>query len=153
MRNAGGKVGIRIERALIRGTDYVLAFALIIFLLPMLALVAAWTALRCGLPILERDRVYGPGGEALSLVRFRGAADAGGHDVDELILMPRLFNVLAGDLSMVGPPTHLAPTKRRGQAPSTAKPGLIGAPANAGRISYSTYWATLARGAIATIRR
>jgi lipopolysaccharide/colanic/teichoic acid biosynthesis glycosyltransferase len=156
MRTSGDTVALRTERALIRATDYIVALALIIFLLPMLIFVAIWTALRCGLPIIVREHVYGPEGQAITILRFRNADEAQSdlpspERIDEITLLPRLFNVLAGDLSMVGSPIRPARGERK-TALTRARPGLV-TPSSDAPISYAAYWAALAKGAMAALRR
>jgi lipopolysaccharide/colanic/teichoic acid biosynthesis glycosyltransferase len=122
----------------------------------MLIFVAIWTALRCGLPIIVREHVYGPEGQAITILRFRNADEAQSdlpspERIDEITLLPRLFNVLAGDLSMVGSPIRPARGERK-TALTRARPGLV-TPSSDAPISYAAYWAALAKGAMAALRR
>jgi len=101
--------------------DLVGAFLLLVVLSPILIVVTILARLRIGSPVLFRQERPGRGGKPFMLVKFRtmrSAKDAEGNDLpDEARLvpfgeflrrrsldeLPELFNVLAGDMSMVGP--------------------------------------------------
>lgn len=123
----------RWEEAIKRGVDMLLAAALICALLPLLALVASLIRLTSNGPVFYRSRRVGKGGRHFTFWKFRtmyvnaarrrdlaGRNECSGHlfklrsdprvtpvgrvlrrlSLDEL---PQLFNVLTGDMSLVGP--------------------------------------------------
>ena len=103
--------------------DVVLALTALVVLAPVLAAVALAVALESGSPVLFRQTRIGLGGREFGMVKFRsmvpGAAAIGPYftsDNDPRITrvgrfirrtsldeMPQLFNVLRGDMSLVGP--------------------------------------------------
>ena len=128
--------------------DMLFSASLIILLAPLLLVV--WLAVRLvlGKPALFRDERAGLGGRPFRLVKFRSMTEAKGPDgnllpdaerlgafgkflrrtsLDEL---PQLFNVLAGDMSMVGPrPLPLRYTSRYTPRQATrllVRPGITG---------------------------
>ena len=133
-------------RALKRGIDVVGALALLIATSPLLLIAALAIRRTMGSPVLFRQARTGLGGCTFTLVKLRTMTNAGAGDlsrdaqrltplgrflratsVDEL---PQLWNVLRGDMSLVGPrpllPSYLprySPTQaRRHEVP----PGLTG---------------------------
>ncbi len=128
--------------------DIVASGAALIALSPLLLAVAALVRLFLGSPVLFRQERPGLHGRPFQLVKFRtmtGASDAGGRllpDADRLTRvgaflrstsldeLPELWNVLAGDMSLVGPrpllteylPLYSARQARRHEV----KPGLTG---------------------------
>lgn len=114
------------EMLLKRGTDVAVALAAIVLLAPLLALVSAAVYLESGRPVIFRQRRKGYGGRPFKIFKFRTmrACDDGKFvpqavpgdprvtplgavlrraSIDEL---PQLFNVLKGDMSIVGPRPH-----------------------------------------------
>ena len=103
--------------------DVVLALAALVLLAPVLVAVAVAVMLESGRPVLFRQVRVGLGGREFRMVKFSsmvpGAAAIGPYfttDDDPRVTrvgrfirrtsldeMPQLFNVLAGDMSLVGP--------------------------------------------------
>jgi len=109
------------------GFDRVAAALGLVLLAPALALIALAIVLEDGFPVLFRQTRVGRGGRPFRLVKFRsmrvgvaGTRITAGRDprvtrvgrwlrrrkVDEL---PQLWNVLTGDLSLVGPRPEIPP--------------------------------------------
>ena len=131
-----------------RWIDLVLSILLVVFLMPLMACI--WVAVRIALgrPSLHVDERSGRNGWPIRVLKFRSMSDARGPDglllpdaerlesfgrflrrtsLDEL---PQLFNVLAGDMSLVGPrplPLRYVPRYSRRQASRLlVRPGLTG---------------------------
>jgi len=101
--------------------DLALAVPLLVLLLPALALVALLVRIKLGSPVLFRQQRPGLHGKPFTLFKFRTMTDA--RDVQGRLLpdaerltrlgrflrgtsadeLPELFNVLKGDMSLVGP--------------------------------------------------
>ena len=107
-----------------RATDLLVAWMLIAFAMPLMAIVAI--AIKCDSPgpIFYRQERVGLGGRRFTLLKFRSMkadAEADGQPVwaatrDDRVTrlgrlirlvrideLPQLFNVVSGDMSMVGP--------------------------------------------------
>ncbi|WP_290897017.1 sugar transferase [Hoeflea sp.] len=115
------------NRAKKRALDLALTVPLVIFLLPLMALLALAIKVDDGGPILFKQARIGRGNCQFKVLKFRSmradSADLSGNrsamrddirvtrigrfiratSLDEL---PQLFNVLAGDMSLVGPRPH-----------------------------------------------
>ncbi|HEY1226814.1 MAG TPA: sugar transferase [Ramlibacter sp.] len=131
--------------------DVVLALVALVLLSPVLLAAAAAVAAETGRPVLFRQQRVGQGGRTFGMFKFRSmvkdAAAIGpfftsGNDpritrvgrvlrrtsIDEL---PQLFNVLRGDMSLVGPRPDL-PVQAGDYRPEdwalrcTVRPGLTG---------------------------
>ena len=128
--------------------DFVLAGVMLIVLAPLLLVLALCVRLALGSPVLFRQTRPGLGGEPFAILKFRtmtDARDANGRLLDDLkrltaigrVLrtssldeLPELFNVLKGDMSLVGPrpllmeylPLYDAHQRRRHEV----RPGITG---------------------------
>ncbi len=140
--------GRRIAAALKRALDLAASGCALALLSPVLAVTAAVVRWTMGSPILFRQERPGLGGAAFVLLKFRTMCDARDHvgrilsdaerltpigrflraaSIDEL---PQLWNVIRGELSLVGPrpllmrylPRYTAEQRRRHHV----KPGITG---------------------------
>ncbi|MDB5575125.1 MAG: hypothetical protein JWR80_301 [Bradyrhizobium sp.] len=126
MQVASGPLDLR-SRALKRAMDLSLTIPAIIFLSPLLAIVALSIKFESRGPVLFRQQRMGRGNRLFSVLKFRSMhvadCDTDGSQsvargdtritrvgrfiratsIDEL---PQLFNVLHGDMSLVGPRPH-----------------------------------------------
>jgi lipopolysaccharide/colanic/teichoic acid biosynthesis glycosyltransferase len=131
-----------------RAFDLLVSAVLLVVLSPVLALVAMLVALRLGRPVLFTQRRPGLHAQPFTLMKFRTMTDVRGPDgvllpdgerltsfgrflrstsLDEL---PELWNVLRGDMSLVGPrplleaylPRYSSQQARRHEV----RPGLTG---------------------------
>jgi len=104
-----------------RMLDLIVGGAAVLILLPVLLVVALLVRLNLGSPVLFKQQRPGLGGRPFFMLKFRTMSDArdsnGDLLPDEVRLgrfgrwlrassldeLPELFNVLAGDMSLVGP--------------------------------------------------
>lgn len=104
-----------------RFLDILLSLAAIIILSPVLAVLAVLVRVKLGSPILFRQERPGKNGKIFMLYKFRTMTDACGDDgrllADDIRLtkfgrllrstsldeLPELFNILKGDMSIIGP--------------------------------------------------
>jgi lipopolysaccharide/colanic/teichoic acid biosynthesis glycosyltransferase len=107
--------------ALKRMVDLIVGGITVLLLAPVLLVIAALVRLRLGSPVLFRQQRPGLGGRPFVMLKFRTMSDArdskGELLPDEVRLgrfgrwlrassldeLPEVFNVLAGDMSLVGP--------------------------------------------------
>lgn len=138
-------------RALVkRALDVTLAGALVLFLAPLLLTIAAAVKMSSKGPVLHRQRRYGLSNRIITLIKFRTMREApdaplAPADPDDpritrvgrwlrrsnLDALPLLFNVLRGDMSLVGPHPHLLGLRHADSIARYAhrhrvKPGLTG---------------------------
>src|SRR4030081_1396992 len=149
----------RVQRAVKRAIDVVVAAAALLVLSPVMALIAMGILLTMGPPVLFRHRRLGLGGREFTLLKFRtmrGRPPGPGAPLDDerritrlgrllraltLDELPELVNVLRGDLSLVGPRPlppeyrwlYTAEQWRRHEMP----PGMAGPALAAGRNALS----------------
>jgi exopolysaccharide biosynthesis polyprenyl glycosylphosphotransferase len=112
----------RREWVLKRALDFVLSAIGIALLSPVLALIALLVALESGRPILHKQTRVGLDGRPFEILKFRSMRPAGESEKTEwsadeqrmtkigkflrdtsLDELPQLFNVLKGEMSLVGP--------------------------------------------------
>lgn len=104
-----------------RMLDILLSFLALIFLSPVILITAILVRVKLGSPVLFKQRRPGKDGKIFSMYKFRTMTD--GKDVDGNLLpdeerltdfgkklrstsldeLPELFNILKGDMSIVGP--------------------------------------------------
>jgi lipopolysaccharide/colanic/teichoic acid biosynthesis glycosyltransferase len=149
----------RIQLALKRAIDAVVAAVALVVLSPLVAVIAVAILLTMGPPVLFRHRRLGLGGREFTLLKFRtmrGRPPAAGAPLDDeqritpvgrvlrsltLDELPELVNVLRGDLSLVGP-RPLLPEYRELYTPEQWRrhempPGMAGPALAAGRNALS----------------
>jgi polysaccharide biosynthesis protein PslA len=156
LRVSLGPLGLR-ARAAKRLFDVTLAAGGLILLSPLLLVVAAAIAIEDGLPVLFVQRRVGRGNRFFAMYKFRSMRVASGDDaghrstaredsritrvgrlirrtsIDEI---PQLYNVLKGDMAIVGPRPHALGSQagdklfwevdRRYWERHALKPGLTG---------------------------
>ncbi len=131
-----------------RAFDLLVSCALIVLLAPVMLAVAGLIRVKMGTPVVFAQLRSGLNGKPFSLYKFRTMTDSSApdgsllpdqnrltalgdflrrHSLDEL---PQLFNIVAGDLSLVGPRPLLAEYERL-YSPEQArrhevKPGITG---------------------------
>ncbi len=101
--------------------DFCAALVLLVVLSPLLAGLALAVRVKLGSPVLFRQRRPGRGGRIFTVVKFRTMRDAAGPDgrpladaerltpfglrlrASSLDELPELWNILRGEMSLVGP--------------------------------------------------
>jgi len=128
--------------------DLVVAMLALVLLVPVYALIAGLVLVTMGRPVLFRQRRVGRNGRDFTIVKFRSLGEDGRptplgavlrrFSLDEL---PEFWNVLAGDMALVGPRPLLAddqPILQRIRAHRQAiRPGITGWAQVKGRNSLS----------------
>ena len=134
-----------------RALDVAGAGAGLLVLSPAILAVAAAVRLRLGSPVLFRQERTGRGGRSFTILKFRTMLDGAGSDAERLTSfgrflrstsldeLPQLWNVLRGDMSLVGP-RPLLPEYQGRYTPRQARrhevrPGITGWNAVNGRNS------------------
>ena len=125
-----------------RAFDIVVVLLLAPVWVPVAAVVACAVRLTLGAPVFFRDVRAGRGGKPFTLVKFRSMREGAGDDAARLTRfgrflrassldeLPELWNVLRGDMSLVGPrplpirylPRYTAEQARRHEV----RPGVTG---------------------------
>lgn len=142
------------RRAIKRAEDLVLTALALPALLPILAVIALMIRLDSPGPVLFRQRRLGLGGRAFTILKFRTMLDDASLQADApqarlgddritriglhlrrsgLDELPQIFNVLRGEMSLVGPRPHALPHDVQWSAAVTGytrrfemKPGITG---------------------------
>jgi len=93
-----------------RCADIILSLLAVVLLAPLFAAIALAVLLAMGRPVLFRQERVGQGGRPFTIVKFRSLDETGAptrlgtvlrrFSLDEL---PEFWNVLAGDMALVGP--------------------------------------------------
>ena len=130
-----------------RLTDIVLALIGLAVTAPVLVAIAAAVRLRDGAPVIYRARRVGHHGREFQLFKFRTMVPVGGSSVTvwadprvtplgrrlrrlKLDELPQLFNVLRGEMSIVGPrpedPSYVALYTDEQRRVLSVKPGITG---------------------------
>ncbi len=130
-----------------RLTDIVLALTGLAVAAPVLLALAVAVRLREGAPVIYRARRVGQHGREFRLFKFRTMVPAGGSSVTiwadprvtplgrrlrrlKLDELPQLFNVLRGEMSIVGPrpedPAYVALYTQEQRGVLSVKPGITG---------------------------
>ena len=142
-----------------RGLDFVLSFLALVILSPFLLLTALLVRVKLGSPVIFKQDRPGRYEKTFKLYKFRSMSNARGQDgkllpdtqrltkfgrvlratsLDEL---PELFNILKGDMSIVGPRplavSYLPYYTNRERHRHDVRPGLTGLAQVSGRNSIS----------------
>lgn len=138
-----------------RGLDLLLSFCAIVVLSPVLLVLAVLVRVKLGSPVLFRQERPGKNEKIFTLCKFRTMTDERGADgellpdavrltkfgkflratsLDEL---PELFNILKGDMSLIGPRpllvSYLPYYTEREKKRHSVRPGLTGLAQISGR--------------------
>lgn len=132
----------RVTRAGKRAVDVGVSGVLLVVSAPIAAGVAVAVRASMGSPVLFRQQRPGLGGRIFTLYKFRSMADGPGPDAERLTgvgrflrstsldELPQLWNVLKGDMSLVGPrpllPQYLDRYSVRQARRHEVRPGITG---------------------------
>jgi putative colanic acid biosynthesis UDP-glucose lipid carrier transferase len=120
-----------LSRLLKRAVDVVVTLIALLFAAPVMAAIAACIRFQSAGPVLFRQTRYGLNGKAITIYKFRSMHDVQTAEDREKVTqatmgdqrvtplgrllrrtsldeLPQLFNVLRGDMSLVGPRPHAA---------------------------------------------
>ena len=136
------------QKIIKRITEFIIVFLGVIMLSPILLIVAILVKTKLGSPILFRQQRVGLNGEIFEMVKFRtmkDAYDAQGNPLPDeerltafgqllrktsLDELPELWNVLKGDMSLVGPRPllveYLPLYSEKQMKRHTVRPGVTG---------------------------
>ncbi len=113
-----------IDEFLMRSLDFTGSFALLLLAGPLIAVIALWIRLTSGSPVVYKQQRVGKDGVSFTLYKFRTMVNNAEQKVGPVLAkpndhrvtkggkflrttrldeLPQLFNVLKGDMSMVGP--------------------------------------------------
>lgn len=132
-----------------RALDVLVSGGALLVLLPLILLLAIGTKLSSRGPVIFKQERVGKGGEAFEFYKFRsmpvGTANVSSENLGQIQIrpfgkflrrsnldeLPQLFNILRGDMSLVGPrPPIPSQTDlvelRRANGALTCRPGLTG---------------------------
>ena len=113
-RPPGGAFGAAVKRAL----DLTVALTALLMAAPVLAAVSIAVLLTMGRPVLFRQARIGRGGREFTILKFRSMAAGGSSTTDDAVRLtplgrwlrdtsldelPSLWNIVRGDMSLVGP--------------------------------------------------
>jgi lipopolysaccharide/colanic/teichoic acid biosynthesis glycosyltransferase len=126
----GGTDQVSGSECITRIFDLIAAATSVVLLGPLFLVIAVAIKLGSGGPIFIREPIFGYGNRKIRLFKFRLMSARGGREptcIDQFLRetgieeLPQLFNVLRGELSIIGPP----PSHRFNPVLNRVKPGMI----------------------------